>query len=238
MKSLNIYIGFDGKETVAYHALCQSIIENSSVPVSFTPIYLKHLGGIYNRDIDARQSNEFSFSRFLVPYLQNYQGFALFMDCDMMLRTNIKELFDYTQLHSDKAVHVVKHNYEPKNNIKYLDNIQYNYPRKNWSSVVLWNCGHKKNKSLDLHFINNASPAELHRFSWLDDAEIGSLDITWNWLVGELEADKETLDSVKNVHWTIGGPYFKEYANVEFAIEWFNLKDRMNYCKQKDDDSE
>lgn len=237
MKPLNIYIGFDSKETIAYHALCQSIIEQSSVPVSFTPICLSHLKGIYTRHIDVRQSNEFSYSRFLVPYLQNYKGAALFMDCDMMLRADIKLLFDYAQHNSDKAVHVVQHNYQPKNKIKYLDNIQYNYPRKNWSSFVLWNCEHEKNKDLDLNFVNNASPADLHRFSWLEDTNIGSLDISWNWLVGELQGEKEILNSVKNVHWTVGGPYFKEYAEVDFADEWFGLKERMNYCRQKDDET-
>ena len=230
-----IFIGFDRKETVAYHALCQSIIEKSSVPVSFTPIYLNHLSDIYYREHDNRQSNEFSFTRFLVPFLQNYSGTALFLDCDMMLRTDIDEIFQYASKQPEKAVHVIQHDYTPKNKIKYLDNVQYDYPRKNWSSVILWNCDHPKNKLLDLDFVNSASPADLHRFTWLEDRDIGSIDLAWNWLVGELDGTKDALNSVKNVHWTVGGPYFHEYNDVDFAQEWFSLRDRMNFCKQKDE---
>jgi hypothetical protein len=129
-----------------------------------------------------------------------------------------------------KAVYVVKHTYEPRNDVKYLNTVQYRYPRKNWSSVVLWNCEHIKNKTVTPDFVNTAEALELHRFSWLEDGDIGELDIRWNWLVGEYESPPY---DVKNVHWTVGGPYFNEYANVDFADEWFNERNNINYCLQK-----
>jgi hypothetical protein len=234
MEIVNIFIGYDKKETVAYHALCQSIIETSSRPVSITPINLSNLKHIYSRKIDNQQSNEFSFSRFLVPYLQSYTGYGIFLDCDMMIKSDIYELIEIASSNPSKAVHVVKHDYIPKEKMKYLNNVQHNYPRKNWSSVIVWNSGHEKNKKLDLSFVNSASGAELHRFTWLDDNEIGELDVTWNWLVGELDLEDGQEDKIKNVHWTVGGPYFNEYATVDFADEWFALKSRLNFCQQRE----
>ena len=108
--------------------------------------------------------------------------------------------------------------------------MQYTYPRKNWSSVVLWNCAHPANKVVTPEFVNSAEPKELHRFTWLDDSEIGKLDVRWNWLVGEYD---EPPEDVKNVHWTVGGPYFIEYQSVDFSDEWFKEKARMEYCAQR-----
>lgn len=194
------------------------------------PINLANLKQIYNRPKNPKQSNEFSFSRFLVPYLSNYEGQAIFLDCDMLLRTDISEIFEVFEYDPGKAVYVVKHNYTPKDNIKYLNNVQYDYPRKNWSSVVLWNCAHEKNKQLTPSFVNTADPMVLHRFMWLDDDDIGSLDVHWNWLVGEYE---NPPDDVKNIHWTVGGPYFHEYQNADFADEWREEHRLMNFCKQR-----
>ncbi len=227
---IKIFIGYDPVESVSWHTLTHSILRRSSRPVAFIPINLNNLKGIYKRERDPKQSNEFSFSRFLVPYLSNYEGLAVFLDCDMMLRTDIADLFDVIDSESDKALYVVKHDYEPRDNVKYLNTIQYQYPRKNWSSVVLWNCAHPSNKIVTPDYVNNESPMVLHRFSWLDDDEIGNLDLKWNWLVGEY---LNPPDDVKNVHWTIGGPYFDEYKSTDFASEWFSERESMNFCMQR-----
>lgn len=227
---IKVFIGFDPVESVAWHTMAHSIFERSSSTVAIIPINLKNLSSIYKRERDTKQSNEFSFSRFLVPYLSSYSGYSLFFDCDMMLRTDIAEIFDVIVKQPDKAVYVVKHDYEPRNDIKYLNTVQYKYPRKNWSSVVLWNCSHPANRKVTPEFVNTASAMDLHRFTWLQDSEIGELDVRWNWLVGEYD---EPPNDVKNVHWTVGGPYFTEYKDSDFAEEWFKEHDKMNYCMQR-----
>ena len=158
-----IFIGYDERESIAYHTLCNSILRHSSKPVSITPLNLRNLDGVFQRPKDVRQSNTFSFSRFLVPFLCGYQGQALYMDCDMLARCDIVRLFeDYSCV--DHAVSVVKHDYQSKVDVKYLGNRQYNYPRKNWSSLVLWNCAHTSNKVVSPKFVENEDPATLHRF--------------------------------------------------------------------------
>jgi hypothetical protein len=184
---LKVFIGYDEVESVSWHTMAHSIFRQSSVPVAFIPINNDNLREIFTRKRLSTQSNSFSLSRFLVPYLSNYEGYAVFFDCDMMLRTDISKIFEEIKGQEKKAVYVVKHDYKPKDKIKYLDTIQYSYPRKNWSSVVLWDCSHPSNKLVNLDYVNNAEPKELHRFSWLKDDEIGELDIRWNWLVGEYE---------------------------------------------------
>ena len=224
-KVLNIYIGFDEAETTAYHTLCHSIIEHASGPIRVSPICSKHFTKFFNRHRDDKQSNDFSFTRFLVPYLNQYDGHAIFMDCDMMLRTDVFEALK--EVDERDAVSVVKHDYTPSETVKYLNNKQYAYPRKNWSSFVVWNCAHIKNRKLTPEFVEKATGLELHRFTWLDDSEIGELDVKWNWLVGDYI---NPPGDVKNVHWTIGGPYFDEYSHVDFSSEWFAMNDRMNFC--------
>lgn len=227
---LRIFVGYDAVESVAWHTMVHSVLSRSSSPVAIVPINLANLKGIYKRPRDQKQSNEFSFSRFLVPYLCGYQGYAAFFDCDMMLRTDVTKIFDEADLDPVKAVHVVKHDYEPKDDIKYLNTVQYKYPRKNWSSVVLWNCGHPANRKVTPDFVNTASAMDLHRFTWLQDDEIGALNVRWNWLVGEYANPPA---DVHNVHWTVGGPYFDEFREADFAQEWFEERDRMGFCLQR-----
>ena len=233
METVPVYVGYDPKESISWHVFVQSIMETSSSPLSIHPVYLKNYRQIFNRVLASTQSNEFSFSRFLVPYLQNYQGIAIFMDCDMLMQADINELYEIGKMHPEKAVHVVQHDYEPKDKIKYLGQVQHSYPRKNWSSAVVWNCGHKANKKVTPDFVNNGTGAELHRFSWLEDKEIGSLDISWNWLVGEY-VDTDQKVNVKNVHWTVGGPYFNEYRDVEFSNQWREMQKIALRCDQLD----
>lgn len=229
-KHLTIYIGYDSVESVAWHTLVHSIYFHSSQPVSIVPLNLNNLKGIYTRERDPKQSNDFSFTRFLVPYLNNYEGMAIFMDCDMLLRTDIYKIFEEINTQPEKAVYVVKHDYEAKEGLKYLNTVQYSYPRKNWSSFILWNCNHISNRKVTADYVNSASAMELHRFLWLDDNEIGELDVRWNWLVGDYS---NPPSDVKNIHWTLGGPYFKEFKDVDFSEEWFKAVEKMKNCDQR-----
>jgi len=229
-KHLTIYIGYDSVESVAWHTLVHSIYFHSSQPVSIVPLNLNNLKGIYTRERDPKQSNDFSFTRFLVPYLNNYEGMAIFMDCDMLLRTDIYKIFEEVDTQTEKAVYVVKHDYEAKEGLKYLNTVQYSYPRKNWSSFILWNCNHISNRKVTADYVNSASAMELHRFLWLDDNEIGELDVRWNWLVGDYS---NPPSDVKNIHWTLGGPYFNEFKDADFSEEWFKAVDKMKNCDQR-----
>ena len=227
MKTLKIFIGYDPKEAVAFHVLSHSLLERSSKPISIVPINLRNLKSLYSRQHDQRQSNEFSFSRFLVPYLCNYEGFGVYMDCDMLALGDISTVLN--DIDEKHAVSVVKHDYESKVKVKYLGNKQYSYPRKNWSSFIVWNCAHPSNNIVNPDFIADADAATLHRFLWLKDEEIGELSVKWNWLVGEYD---NPMEDIKVLHWTLGGPYFDDYSNTEFSDEWRKEFESMTFCKQ------
>jgi len=213
---INVFIGYDKKEKIAYHVLTESILRHSTQPVSITPVALNNIKDSFNRDKNVLSSTEFSFSRFIVPYLMNYKGWALFMDCDMLMKADINELWN---LRDDKyAVQVCKHDYIPKTKTKFLGNVQTVFPKKNWSSFMLMNC--EKCKTLTPDYVNTASGLELHQFKWLqDDSQIGSLPLEWNWLVSEYDFKED----VKNVHFTDGGPYYKDYETSDYANDWFNV---------------
>ncbi len=216
---IKIFIGYDPKEDIAYKTLVKSIEDKTTIPFQIIPLNIRDLD-MFDR-YDERQSNEFSFTRFLVPYLSNYEGISIYMDCDMMIREDLGEVLNNLEY---KPVYVVKHDYTSKYDTKFLGMKQYNYPRKNWSSFVIWNCGHPSNKIVTPELVNTAEAKVLHRFLFLQDDEIGSLDIKWNWLVGEY--DNPPAD-VKNVHWTIGGPWFNDFKDSDFAQEWFELYRRI-----------
>lgn len=218
---IRIFIGKDDIENVAYHVLCESIIRQSSQPVSITPIYLKNFSKFFNRDRDEKQSNEFSFSRFLVPYLCGYSGHAIFMDCDMLVRTDIYKLWEQRSFLD--SLQVVKHDYTPVDETKFLGNKQYKYEKKNWSSMVIWNCGHFHTKRLTPEYIEKASGLDLHQLKWTDESRTGSLKPEWNHLVGEYPHDPDA----KIVHFTRGGPWFHEYKNCDYAGEWLDEFSRM-----------
>jgi hypothetical protein len=137
------------------------------------------------------------------------------MDCDMLCRADIAELVRSVERHGDKAVLVCQHDYVPKTERKFLNQVQTKYPRKNWSSLVLFN--NERCRTLTPEYINGASGLELHRFAWVEDALIGSVPLEWNWLVGEYEYNA----GAKLVHFTRGGPYFEDYRNCDYADEWF-----------------
>ena len=213
---INIFIGYDSKEKIAHHILSESILRHSTKPVAITPIYLPNIKDDFVRERNNLSSTEFSFSRFIIPHLMNYQGWALFMDCDMLMMADIAELW---RLRDDKyAVQVCKHDYTPKDETKFLGQVQTKYPKKNWSSFMLMNC--KKCTTLTPEYVNKASGLELHQFKWLENEElIGSLPLEWNWLVGEYPYKKE----IKSVHYTDGGPYFEDYNNCDYSSEWYNV---------------
>ena len=211
---INIFIGYDSKEKVAYNVLSHSIIQNSTKPVAITPIALNNLKDDFVRERNALSSTEFSFSRFMIPHLMNYQGWALFMDCDMLMFEDISKLWRMRD--DSKAIQVCKHDYTPKESKKFLGQVQTKYEKKNWSSFMLMNC--KKCTTLTPDYVNKASGLELHQFKWLEgDHLIGDLPLEWNWLVGEYEHKED----VKNVHYTEGGPWFDDYKNCDYSKDWF-----------------
>jgi lipopolysaccharide biosynthesis glycosyltransferase len=208
-----IMIGFDQREAIAYHVCCQSIISRSTRPVAITPLALNTLKGYHESHKDG--SNAFIYSRFLTPYLMNYQGWAIFMDGDMVVQDDIADL--WAQRDDRFAVMVVKHDYKTRAREKYLGNVNEDYPRKNWSSVILWNCGHPANKILTPGYVETASGSKLHRFWHLTDDQIGDLPIVWNWLAEEYQTNY--LASL--VHYTLGTPCFSEYARCEMSNAWW-----------------
>ena len=211
---INVFIGYDSKEKVAYNVLSHSIIQNSTKPVAITPIALNNLKDDFVRERNNLSSTEFSFSRFMIPHLMNYQGWALFMDCDMLMFEDIAELWRMRD--DSKAIQVCKHDYTPKTDKKFLGQVQTKYEKKNWSSFMLMNC--KKCTTLTPDYVNKASGLELHQFKWLESEElIGELPLEWNWLVGEYEHKED----VKNVHYTEGGPWFNDYKDCDYSQDWY-----------------
>ena len=219
-QKVKIYIGFDQRESVAYHTFVQSLIDKASIPLQITPLAVKNLNIYEEKHKD--KSNDFVYSRFLTPFLNDFEGWAIFADGDMVCQTDIKELLDLRD--DSKALQVVKHDYQTKAYQKYLGNINQDYPRKNWSSVILWNCSHPKHKILTPDFISNQTGKYLHRFSWLEDEEIGELPKEWNWLATEYPNNEQA----KIIHYTLGTPCFKNYRETEMSDVWLNQYGRSN----------
>jgi len=214
---MKVFVGYDPREDIAYQ-VCKHSIERRQPEAEVHPLKQSDLrkAGWYKRQQDKLASTEFTFTRFLVPELTNFKGWALFMDCDMILTTDIKELFD--QADDQYAVMCVQHDYKVQEGVKMDGQRQTVYPRKNWSSVMLFNCAHPSNAKLTMDLINNPeiNGAYLHRFSWLKDEEIGSLDHTWNYLVGVYN----DIELPKLIHYTEGGPWFENYRDCEFHNNW------------------
>ena len=221
---MKIFVGWDSREDIAYQ-VCKHSIVSKQPNAEVIPLRQNDMraSNLYWRDVDKLASTEFTFTRFLIPELMNFNGWALFMDCDMILTTDIKELFD--QADDRYAVMCVHHDYTPREGVKMDGQKQTVYPRKNWSSVMLINCGHPSNRVLDRELVNDPEigGAYLHRFSWLKDEEIGELDHTWNYLVGVYN----DIDTPKLIHYTEGGPWFENYRNCEFHQLWKNELQNM-----------
>ena len=214
---MKVFVGWDSREDIAYQVCKYSILSKQPnaevIPLKQNDLRQQNL---YWREKDLMASTEFTFTRFLIPELTNYNGWALFMDCDMILTTDIQELFD--QVDDRYAVMCVQHDYTPREGVKMDGQKQTVYPRKNWSSAMLINCAHPSNQALTKELVNDpeVTGAYLHRFSWLDDSEIGELDHTWNYLVGVYD----DIETPKLIHYTEGGPWFENYRNCEYHQLW------------------
>ena len=221
LQPIPIFIGYDHRERAATNVLIDSLYHQSTSPISIIPLVTKQLegNGIYWRLRDPKQSTDFSFSRFLVPYLMDYKGWAIFMDCDMLCCGDIADLWS---LRNEKyAVMCVQHKHNPTESQKFLGEVQSSYPKKNWSSLMLLNCSRCFKLTVD--YVNNASGLELHRFQWLQgDHEIGPLDSSWNHLVGVQSAQT----NLNLIHWTLGGPWFRDQRNMgaTMAAQWFGAR--------------
>lgn len=218
-EKINIVVGFDQREAIAYHTFTQSVIEKSSLPVSFTPLAINTLHEYKETHND--RSNDFVYSRFLTPFLNDFKGWAIFADGDMICQTDIKNLWDLRD--DTKALLVVKHNYQTKSFKKYLGNINENYPKKNWSSLILWNCEHPKHKVLTPEYIAKQTGKYLHRFSWLNDHDIGEIPKEWNWLAIEYPINAKA----KLIHYTLGTPCFMNFRETDMSSEWLETKNRL-----------
>lgn len=226
MKPIPVFIGYDPREAIAYHVCANSIIRNSSQPVAIVPVALNLFKEYSETHTDG--SNHFIYTRFLVPYLQDYTGHAIFIDGDMIVRGDIAELWNMRDHTCD--VQVVKHDYQTRMPVKYLGAKNENYPRKNWSSVILWNCASFPNRKLTPDFVQHSTGSFLHRFSWLDDARIGELPKEWNWLPDEYGPNADA----KLLHYTLGTPCFQEFADTPQGNEWHRERILTEYCQQRD----
>jgi hypothetical protein len=225
---IRIFIGYDPRESAAYHVFVHSIIARASRPVSIAPLMLSQLGGLMTRPRHPLQSTDFSFSRFLVPHLCGYEGHALFFDCDMLMLDDVAKLW---RLRDDSsAVQVVKHSHVPTETVKFLGATQTKYEKKNWTSVMLLNCA--ECRALTPDYVNSASGLELHQFEWLQgDHEIGEIPHRWNHLVDY--DPPAAIEDVSNLHYTIGGPYFPSYANCSYAEPWREERARMMAAQER-----
>jgi len=183
------------------------------MPIKLSDLRAK---GLYWRAEDPLASTEFTYSRFLTPALAGFKGWALFCDCDFLWLGDVAGLIEYTRI--PKAVYCVQHDYRPKETVKMDGKVQTTYPRKNWSSLMLFNCEHPAVRTLTPDVVNRETGAYLHRMQWVADEDIGALPVDWNWLEGWNE--KPAQGTPKAVHFTRGGPWFKEWQAVDYADLW------------------
>ena len=210
----SIYIGYDKDEIPAYHVLSHSIIRRASSPVSITPLARSHFTRFFTRARGPMDSTDFSVSRFLVPYLSRYQGWSLYLDCDMLCQTDITELWSELPLEPTQAVWVCPHRYQPKTERKMQGQVQTVYPYKNWSSLMFFR--NSQCRMLTPEYVNTAPGLDLHQFAWLSHEQIGFLPLEWNWLVGEYDPNP----AAKILHYTLGGPWWRDYVKQDHAHAW------------------
>jgi hypothetical protein len=221
---LKVYVGWDPREDIAWEVCRHSILTRTDpAQVEVHALIQSELRtkGLYTRPIDTRASTEFSLTRFLTPTLADTDGYAIFVDCDFLFLTDIRGVLD--QIEPGKAISVVKHSYLPSESHKMDGCIQYPYPRKNWSSFIVFNCANPSVRSLTPSLVNAAEPAHLHQFKWLNDDEIGELDKGWNYLEGWYPAHYDKLNAI---HYTRGGPWFENNRECDFADIWLEELER------------
>ena len=221
-QTIPIFIGVDPRQRAATNVLMDSLVAHSTHPLAITPLVTPQLERqkLYWRERDPKQTSAFSFTRFLVPQLMGFQGWAIFMDCDMLCRADISTLWE---LRDERfSVMCVQHDHQPTETSKFLGEPQSAYPKKNWSSLMLLNCS--RCQALTPEYVNSASGLDLHRFHWLEgDHAIGSLPQRWNHLVGVQSPPSE---NVALLHWTLGGPWFRQQRTLggDLAAEWFGAR--------------
>jgi lipopolysaccharide biosynthesis glycosyltransferase len=224
---MRVFIGYDSREDIAFRVCESSIRKHSKIPIDVWPIKQQEMRerNLYWRDHDPLASTEFSFTRFLTPHLAGYKGWVLFCDCDFFFRKDISGLRDY--MDPEKAVMVVKHEYNPPEKIKMDGKVQTQYTRKNWSSFMLINCEHPSVQALTPDVVNRQTGLYLHRFQWLENKHIGELPMTYNYLEGW--HTKQDCEDPIAVHFTRGGPWFKDYMQVEYGDEWIEHAKRITH---------
>lgn len=221
MARLKIFVGYDSREDIAWQVCRHSLLRHASAPVEIHPIRqptVRELG-LYTRTADAA-STEFSLTRFLTPWLAAHDGHTLFVDCDFVFTRDVFDLLD--EIDPAKALHVVQHDYQPANAMKMDAQTQTSYPRKNWSSFMLFNGAHPDVRALTPAVVNTATPQHLHRFAWTTDAAIGALPLAWNFLVGEYPPPAQTPAAI---HYTNGGPWFSNWRDVDYGDLWRGERD-------------
>jgi len=221
MTPLRIFIGWDSREPAAFAVLTDSILRRTTQAIAILPLRLEALRRIYTRERGPTESTEFSLTRFLVPYLSNYEGFSIFMDCDMLCQADIGDVMLYPLADPGKAVYVCPHDYVPKSLTKFNGHEQTKYPRKNWTSFMVFD--NARCKALTPEYVNSATGLELHRLLWLRDEQIGHLPLTWNWLSGEYPENPDA----QIIHYTNGGPWFVDTFDCEHDMLWKKAADRL-----------
>lgn len=225
---INVFAGFDEREAVGYHTFCASVIEHCTAPVSIAPLNLKALEKVYHGG-QRDGTNAFIYSRFLIPYLQGFRGWALFVDgADMIVKDDLAKLWALRD--PWKAVQVVKHDYKTRHSRKYIgtpmEAENADYPCKNWSSVMLINCAHYGWRKLTPDVIETVAGAYLHRFQFLEGRYVGDLPAEWNWLADEYGRN----DEAKLLHWTAGIPAWPHYKDAPHAVDWFHAHAKVNHA--------
>lgn len=221
---LKVYVGYDSREDIAWQVCRLSLNRHASIPVEVYPLRqdtVRELG-LYTRPQDKGAATEFSLTRFLVPYIAAHEGWTVFVDCDFLFTTDIARLLD--SLDPAKAAYVVQHDYVPRSASKMDGQVQTTYPRKNWSSFMVFNGAHPAIKALTPDVVNTQSPAYLHRLSWVEDKDLGALDLGWNFLEGEYDKPAQVPPAI---HYTNGGPWFPNCQHVDFADLWIAEKARF-----------
>jgi len=226
MIPIRIFIGWDPREPEAYEVARFSLLRRATIPIEITPIKRDELRacGVYWRTEDPLAATEFTYSRFLTPFLADYQGWALYCDCDFLWLADVAELLKLAD--SKKPVHCVKHDHRPPETTKMDGRVQSVYPRKNWSSLMLFNCAHPALRRLTPDVVNAESGAYLHRLQWVADGDIGALPEEWNWLEGW--SKPPVVGTPKVIHFTRGGPWFEQWQSVEYAELWLAEQVALN----------
>ena len=223
MNSVKVFVGYDSREDIAWQVCRHSLLRHADQNVTVIPLrqpVVRELG-LYTRPDDVSASTEFSLTSFLTPYLAATRGWVLFCDCDFLYTADVRDVF--RGLDPAKAIYCVQHDYTPTHAIKMDGKQQTSYPRKNWSSFMLFNCDHPDVQALTPAVVNSVSPAYLHRFEWItDQSAIGALSLEWNFLEGEYP---KPATPPRVIHYTNGGPWFDEWQDCDYADLWLHERD-------------